>query len=62
MHNHVFLRCTTATTSMLHENRNRKQLQILAKRSGSCSHAAQQSVDKAYSVKKNLMKSGVLYT
>jgi hypothetical protein len=43
MHNYVFLRCTTATTSMLHENRNRKQLQILAKHSGSCSYAAQQT-------------------
>ena len=34
----------TTSTSMLYENGHRHQLQILAKYSGSCSHAAQQNV------------------
>jgi hypothetical protein len=44
MQNDVFVGFVTIGTSMLHENRNRKQLQILAKYSGSCNHATQQNV------------------
>jgi hypothetical protein len=47
MHNDVtddvFLDFVTISTSMLYGNRNRKRLQILAKHSGSCSHAEQQT-------------------
>jgi hypothetical protein len=44
MHNDVFLDFVTTSTSMLHAKRSTKLLEILAKHSGSRSHARQQNV------------------